>query len=62
MIRFNTANGEFKQIGRGRGPIVTYFFSKENQFSGILSYEIDGDTYAFGSLDSRCNHLTEADI
>ena len=52
-----TAQGERKTIGSGRGPLITYYYDLYKQFVGILSYEVEGMTYAFGAFDSVCNHL-----
>jgi len=61
MVQFVTAKGVTKQIGSGTGPLVTYHYSQEKQFTGIISYEIDDETYAFGAFDSVCNHLDKDD-
>ena len=56
-VQFVTATGDFKVIGTGYGPVVNYNYGVEKQFSGIISYEVGGKTYAFGAIDSICNHL-----
>ena len=61
-VQFMTASGQMKEIGSGTGPMIVYYYNVEKQFSGIISYEFSGRTYAFGALDSVCNHLTEEDF
>ena len=59
-INVETWNGVKRTIGKGTGPSVSYWFSDEKEMIGILSYEIDGDTFVFGTYDSYCNHFFEA--
>lgn len=57
MVLFTTNLGEKRQIGQGEGPLVTYFFADKKQFLGLVSVEVGGETYAFGTYDTVCNHL-----
>lgn len=57
MVLFTTNLGDTRQIGQGEGPLVTYFFADKKQFLGLVSVEVGGETYAFGTYDTVCNHL-----
>lgn len=57
MVLFTTNLGDSRQIGQGEGPLVTYFFADKKQFLGLVSVEVGGETYAFGTYDTVCNHL-----
>ena len=55
-VEFVTAQDQYRSIGDGDGPYVSYYYSSRKQFVGFLSYEIDDETFAFGAYNSIRNH------